>query len=1371
MNLVKVILLSALVVLSCIHLTSSASCFCTNKDEVSLFEDKELTIVATTVSKSKTCFIGTKMDEEDNPIDESSIRIQELSFGRCGDDQQGMHFENVFTNENIFASLASSYIGTYDDFFEIPLKDFNKRFLTEGFLGYGVWSPWSNWGSCNASSCTDTGTTVRYRWCGNNSTTCPGPEKESLECSISCSTGVVVGWSGWMPWTECGSYDCLYELTSRKRLCLADNSSCVGASEIWRLCSQDLCAVDGGWTEWSTWSGCSGQIGVLTRKRSCTNPPPSTNGKECEGHFWSIKKCPDVDGNWAEWSEWYNCTKSDQIAVRTRNRTCTDPPPQNGGDSCFGGASTEVTLCNREAEWGNWQAWQECLPIGGNDGVRFRYRHCHYGISNNYHCEGIDFDRKLCQIHALWNEWGEWSACSVSCESGVLTRSRSCPTKDGLKYCIGEDTDNKTCITNPHCPVDGSYTTWSEWSACPVSCGPGALYRTRYCTNPSPQFGGKNCSHLGTTVEASFCDIACPVDGHWGSWLAWGNCSATCDYGVKVRVRNCDSPPAANGGYPCEGVNTSTENCSLPLCSIDGNWGQWSNWSQCSCDHTHIRHRDCNNPTPQGGGQYCAGKATEKESCLPNPLLACPVNGGWSEWFNWSFRCSVTCDQGVTKRIRQCSNPVPANGGTYCKGSLFEEKPCIESPCPFDGMFATWSRWGGCSVTCGSGTQERNRLCNPPPMYGGANCAGDYQEHKTCVQNPCPIDGHWSDWGSWSNWDKSCSFATRVRSRFCDSPPPQYHGRICMGEFNDTESTDLGNCPVDGNWGQWSDWSACSCHNTRIRHRDCNNPTPVGIGKYCDGNNTNTENCQQSSPQQCPVNGGWSEWLEWSSRCSVTCGQGVTKRFRQCANPIPSHGGEYCKGDLFEERQCIESPCPVDGVWGLWESWTACSVTCEKGTHSRSRICDSPSPQFNGNYCVGNATDVSPCIDRPSCIIDGVWAIWSSWFGCSTTCGYGENTRYRTCSNPRPQNGGKPCPGTFADTTNCRMAECPVDGQWTDWSAWNECSVTCQNGTQARSRNCTAPAPQFGGKDCQGGLHEFRPCAKSPCPIDGMWGAWSQWFECSTTCGPGTITRNRTCDNPQPQYGGSTCPGKFIDTTNCSVVECPVDGQWTDWGAWNECSVTCQNGTQARSRNCTAPAPQFGGKDCQGGLHEFRPCAKSPCPINGEWGEWLEWSSRCSATCGQGVTKRYRLCSNPIPMHGGEYCAGNLFEEKHCSEALCLVDGQWGQWSDWSTCSCHNTRVRHRDCNNPAPVGIGKYCDGNDTDTENCQQSSPQPCPVNGGWSEWLEWSSRCSVTCGQGVTKRFRQCANPIPAHGGEYCKGDLFEERQCIESPCPDW
>ena len=59
-----------------------------------------------------------------------------------------------------------------------------------------------------------------------------------------------------------------------------------------------------------------------------------------------------------------------------------------------------------------------------------------------------------------------------------------------------------------------------------------------------------------------------------------------------------------------------------------------------------------------------------------------------------------------------------------------------------------------------------------------------------------------------------------------------------------------------------------------------------------------------------------------------------------------------------------------------------------------------------------------------------------------------------------------------------------------------------------------------------------------------------------------------------------------------------MDGGWSEWADWGICDVTCGDGTRSRDRTCTNPAPAFGGQDCQNSSHETGVCHLETCPGN-----------------------------------------------------------------------------------------------------------------------------------------------------------------------------
>ncbi|KAI8502229.1 hypothetical protein Bbelb_198170 [Branchiostoma belcheri] len=797
----------------------------------------------------------------------------------------------------------------------------------------------------------------------------------------------------------------------------------------------------------------------------------------------------------------------------------------------------------------------------------------------------------------------------------------------------------------------------------------------------------------------------------------------------------------------------------------------------------------CPAPPEENRRQYCGNGRWRW-----NPRICPPcIDGGWSDWVNGT--CNVTCGVGEIIQSRECNNPEPSNGGADCTREdgttgLDEQRSltCIRPPCPIDGGWSEWVDDGPCSATCGDGMISQSRTCTEPsPAYGGADCTLEddittgLTESRTvpCNIPPCPIvDGGWSEWVE-GECSVTCGVGEKTRTRNCNNPSPAHGGAECTLEDGTTglEETkiipcDEGPCPIDGGWSEWVE-GECSVTcgvGEKTRTRNCNNPSPAHGGAECtleDGVTTGLEETKiiPCDEGPCPIDGGWSEWVE--GECSVTCGVGEKTRTRNCNNPSPAHGGAECTLEDgvttgLEETKiipCDEGPCPIDGGWSEWVEGE-CSVTCGVGEKTRTRNCNNPSPAHGGAECTLEdgvttgleETKIIPCDEGPCPIVDGGWSEWEDYGSCSVTCGDGEVTQVRHCNNPSPAHGGADCTledGTTGriehQTVSCNDGPCPiVDGGWSDWVD-GTCSVSCGHGLMTQTRTCNNPEPAHGGEECTradgtSGLTDERAvyCNEGVCPIvDGDWSDWVDG-ECSVTCDDGEMTQTRTCDNPEPANGGAECTledgittGLTEDrTVSCNLGNCPMDGGWSDW-VDGTCTVTCGHGLMTRTRNCDNPPPTNGGDKCMrgdgtSGLTEERTvtCDEGYCPIvDGGWSDWVD--GECSVTCGVGEKTQTRSCDDPEPAYGGTECT--------------LEDGITTGLTESRTVSCDEG-----------------------------------PCPIDGGWSDWVD--GECSPSCGHGLMTQTRTCNNPEPAHGGDKCAlGDgttgLTEEKiiYCYEGPCP--
>ena len=238
--------------------------------------------------------------------------------------------------------------------------------------------------------------------------------------------------------------------------------------------------------------------GTQNRTRTCDNPEPGLVGNECDGLATEHGNCTlVVNGGWSEWSSFSSCSTECGGGTRTKTRTCTNPAPSNGGDDCPGSA-TESSSCNTQScpasaiidlpcggcsidSNSGWGVWEEC-PSGtyanaiqvrmdntmewyhdkeGMTGVRLRCNDGTSGIDSHYTSSG---------------SWRTWHTTSTAIVGGQLKYDNEL---NGLRV-------GATGIRVPTCIGHHSlgnwftnYGSWRDQELCPPNTVVVGI-RTRY---------------------------------------------------------------------------------------------------------------------------------------------------------------------------------------------------------------------------------------------------------------------------------------------------------------------------------------------------------------------------------------------------------------------------------------------------------------------------------------------------------------------------------------------------------------------------------------------------------------------------------------------------------------------------------------------------------------------------------------------------------------------------------------------------------------------------------------------------------------------------------------------------------------------------
>uniref|UniRef100_A0A0N5B844 Peptidase M12B domain-containing protein n=1 Tax=Strongyloides papillosus TaxID=174720 RepID=A0A0N5B844_STREA len=771
--------------------------------------------------------------------------------------------------------------------------------------------------------------------------------------------------------------------------------------------------------------------------------------------------------------------------------------------------------------------------------------------------------------------------------------------------------------------------------------------------------GDKKWCHHGKCTKWKFdSDEPSIINGEWSSWFSKESscpitpCQIKDSINVRSQIRTCNNPAPNNGGSACKGNSIRGIICGSSKCT--GLTQQQYGDKLCSAlkndktkpdrqlsgksflhhqqpckvwchlkDSELIRNKgQFPNGSPCGDGKYCVGGSclrvscnntmltNNEEDCESNLLDKIDASKIWSQWSSWS-NCSVDCGtSGVQKRTRECvvSFKVNINKKKTQKPKVDIKKQAIS----FFDFFKPKSA---------NNKNNKNNAKKVGPKKG-----------KKGINNKAKKGGKLKN-QIMGNEDLNC-FGNSLEIRPCNPKPPP--------------------CIILGTWEEWS---------------PCNNGEQIRKRKCLSGDNCNKE--EMVVRRECSLVKEWSSWLP----CSVSCGIGFQLRERLC-------NGVACKDSQKQAKTCNIQDCmstkKEEYQLSEWSEFSECSMTCGEGLKTRVRNCMKGKCPISLKYTETVTCNVESCENK--------WGEWKEWGECDSICGEGKQKRTRSCqadfvflcsgeSFEERVCFGEPC--IMRSSSTLKNLDLPT---WSEWSSYSECS--CYTQTQYKRRYCQILDPSLQGF-CVGPITETRSCQPVNCrPINGGWGEWSEFSECSKKCGTsiGHQIRNRMCSNPLPANKGAYCSGYSFDQRPCrgdieKCVDFPIDGEWSEWSEFGEC-IDCKY--TSRTRYCNNPAPKNNGKSCKGKDYEMKTCSCNDDPnmyvegsgSDNSWSEWSEWNN--SSNC---LRERFRICS------------GSCKEEAYQKIDECHDEkDKYNEWSEWSNCQITNcsslssTRTRSRNC-------------------------------------------------------------------------------------------
>ncbi|XP_060578405.1 uncharacterized protein LOC132735468 [Ruditapes philippinarum] len=197
-------------------------------------------------------------------------------------------------------------------------------------------------------------------------------------------------------------------------------------------------------------------------------------------------------------------------------------------------------------------------------------------------------------------------------------------------------------------------------------------------------------------------------------------------------------------------------------------------------------------------------------------------------------------------------------------------------------------------------------------------------------------------------------------------------------------------------------------------------------------------NCSQPTvPENADISCTNSD-SSYLSVCFIQCRQGYTPSgplYMMCMADGTWSRPTRCLANLAFEQQCSSLQC--NGHTCILGVNQEIHCYCLNGWSGQT--CEIPPDYCKDNVCMNNASCLNhnlgyncTCPQYYSGVlcqispVNGNWSDWTAWSSCSRSCGSGNQTRFRQCDSPSPGPGGIPCEGDEFDSKPCNLSKCKV---------------------------------------------------------------------------------------------------------------------------------------------------------------------------------------------------------------------------------------------------------------------------------------------------------------------------------------------------------